>query len=81
MKRKYREAMRAAARERDAFASDASDALQQYLEMEQRRRALPAPPLIPRPALESSSAPWRPVMTEQQRLEHEQYVREHNLPF
>lgn len=36
------------------------------------------PPLPVKPA---SKEPWRPVMTEQERQEHEKYVQENNLPF
>lgn len=36
------------------------------------------PPLPVKPA---QVEPWRPVMTEQERQEHEKYVQEHNLPF
>ena len=36
------------------------------------------PPLPVKPA---SKEPWRPVMTEQERQEHEKYVQDHNLPF
>jgi hypothetical protein len=78
MKRKYREAMRAAARERDQHLDydDAVDALQQYEETA-RRRTLWAP----RPVDPATGEPWRPVMTEQERQQLEQYVRDNNLPF
>jgi hypothetical protein len=58
----------------------AIDALQQYREMDQRRRSLPAkrwPPL----RTEGCVSVWSPRMTEQQQQEHEQYVNDHNLPF
>jgi len=61
--------------------AEAVDAMQQYWEMEARRRALRAPRLPPAPTKPSSVEPWRPVMTEQQRAKHEQYVKEQNLPF
>lgn len=55
---------------------DAADALQQYEETARRRTKWP--PLSVAPC---TGEPWRPVMTEQQRREHEQYVRDNNLPF
>lgn len=60
MKRKYREAMRAA------------DALRHYDE-----RLTRFPPMPPSPMGE----PWRPVMTEQQKHELEQYIKDNDLPF
>ena len=56
--------------------ADAADALQQYEEMAKRRTLWPPMPVKP-----AGSEPWRPVMTEQERREHEQYVRENFLPF
>ena len=76
MKRKYREAMRAAARERDMQYDDPADALQQYEETARRRTLWPPLPVAP-----CTGESWRPVMTEQERQRHEQYVRENNLPF
>ena len=76
MKRKYREAMRAANRVRDMEFDDPADALQQYEETAQRRTLWPPIPIKP-----ATGEPWRPVMTEQERQQHEQYVRENNLPF
>lgn len=55
---------------------DAADALQQYEETARRRTLWP-----PMPAKPAGGEPWRPVMTEQQRKEHEQYVRDNGLPF
>lgn len=41
-----------------------------------------APKLYPRLHPEPATGePWRPVMTEQARQEHERYVKENNLPF
>jgi hypothetical protein len=58
----------------DKFTKIAVDAFEQYDEAGRRTRW---PPLkSPPPA-----SVWSPVMTEQQRKEHEQYVKEHNLPF
>ena len=76
MKRKYREAMRAANRARDMQFDDPADALQQYEETARRRTLWPPMPVAP-----ATGEPWRPVMTEQERQQHEQYVRENNLPF
>ena len=76
MKRKYREAMRAAARERDQQLYDAADVLQGYEETAKRRTLWP--PMSVKPA---GGEPWRPVMTEQEGQQHEQYVKDHNLPF
>jgi hypothetical protein len=59
---------------------DAQDALQQYEEMEQRRRSLPAKRFPPVRTVGYTSV-WAPRMTEQQRKEHEQYVKDNNLPF
>lgn len=42
---------------------------------------MPPPPKWPPMPSKPGGEPWRPVMTEQQRREHEQYVRENNLPF
>lgn len=75
MKRKYREAMHAAARERDMWI-DAADTLKQYEEAARRQTLWPPMPVKP-----AGGEPWRPVMTEQERREHEQYVRENDLPF
>lgn len=55
---------------------DAADALQQYEETAQRRTKWPPMPVKP-----AGGEPWRPVMTEQEHREHEQYVRENDLPF
>lgn len=41
----------------------------------------PPPKWPPMPSKPAKHEPWRPVMTEQQRREHEQYIRENNLPF
>jgi hypothetical protein len=76
LKRKYREAMRAANRARDMWADDPADALQGYEENAQRRTLWPPMPVKP-----AGGEPWRPVMTEQERQQHEQYVRENQLPF
>jgi hypothetical protein len=63
--------------------ADASDALRmerhkrrQYEETAKRRTLWPSMPVKP-----ATGEPWRPVMTEQERKQHEQYVRENNLPF
>lgn len=54
---------------------DAADALKQYEEATRRRTLFPpmrsAPP----------ASVWRTELTEQQRAEREQYIRDHNLPF
>jgi hypothetical protein len=71
MKRKYREAMRAAARERDAI-----EARDWHEETAQRRTLWPPMPVKP-----AGGEPWRPVMTEQQKAELEQRIKEFNLPF
>jgi hypothetical protein len=71
VKRKYREAMRAAARERDVI-----EARDWHEETAQRRTLWPPKPVEP-----AGGEPWRPMMTEQERQQHEQYVRENNLPF
>ena len=76
MKRKHREAMRTANRVRDMEFDDPADALQQYEEMARRRMLWPPMPVKP-----ASTEPWRPLMTEQECQQHEQYVRENNLPF
>jgi hypothetical protein len=55
---------------------DAADALQQYEETTRRRTKWP-----PLPAAPCTGEPWRPVMTEQERQQHEQYVKDHNIPF
>ena len=60
----------------DRFTADAADALQQYEETARRRTLWPPMPVKP-----ATGEPWRPVMTEQERQQHEQYVRENNLPF
>jgi hypothetical protein len=49
---------------------DAVDALQQYQEMTQRRAGSVG-----------YSSVWAPTMTEQRRMEHEQYVKDNDLPF
>jgi hypothetical protein len=79
MKRKYREAMRAAARERDERPDADDDAIEarDWHEETAQRRTLWAP----KPVEPCTGEPWRPVMTEQERQQHEQYVRENNLPF
>jgi hypothetical protein len=59
---------------------DASDALQQYEEMEQRRRSLAAK-LFPPLRTVGYTSVWSPRMMEQQRKEHEQRVKDENLPF
>lgn len=64
MKRKYREAMRAA------------DALKHYDDAAIRRTLFPRAPTEP-----ATVEPWRPMMTEQERRQHEQYVLDNNLPF
>jgi hypothetical protein len=56
--------------------ADAADALQQYEEMAKRRTLWPPKPVEP-----CTGEPWRPVMTEQERREHEQYVEMNDLPF
>lgn len=63
MKRKYREAMRAA------------DALRHYDDAAVRRT------LWPRKEPEPMGESWSPTMTEQERAEHEQYVKDNDLPF
>ncbi len=60
----------------DKFANDAADAIKQYEESPKRRTLWPPMPVKP-----AGGEPWRPVMTEQQRKEHEQYVRDNDLPF
>ena len=60
----------------DKLTSDAADALKQYEESAKRRTLWPPMPVKP-----AGGEPWRPVMTEQERQQHEQYVRENNLPF
>ena len=71
MNRKYREAMRGKARDRDAI-----EARDWYEETAQRRTLWPPTPVEP-----CTGEPWRPVMTEQERREHEQYVKVNDLPF
>jgi hypothetical protein len=55
-------------------------ARERYEAMEARRHALPAKRFPPAPH-DPCPAVWRPMMTEQERNEHEQYVRNNNLPF
>lgn len=59
----------------DKFTQGAADALQQYEESAKRRTLWP--PLKSAPP----ASVWSPVMTEQQRVEREQYIKDHNLPF
>lgn len=59
----------------DKFTDGAKDALQQYEEMGRRRTLFP-PLHSPPPA-----SVWQPVMTAEERAAHEQYVKDHNLPF
>jgi hypothetical protein len=56
--------------------ADAADALQQYEETARRRTLWPPMPVEP-----CAGEPWRPVMTEQQKAELEQRIKEFNLPF
>lgn len=57
------------------FTAGAADALKQYEETAKRRTLWPPKPPGP------MGEPWRPAMTEQQRKEHDQYVKDHDLPF
>lgn len=57
----------------DKFNQGAADALQQY----EARRQTRWPPLQSKPP----ASVWRPRLTEQERAEREQYIKEHNLPF
>lgn len=59
----------------DKFTSGAVDALQQYEESAKRRTLFPPAPPAP------MGEPWRPMLTAQERAAHDQYVKEHNLPF
>jgi len=59
--------------------ADAADALQQYEEMARRRSYAKRFP--PKPVEPCTGESWRPVMTEHERREHEQYVIENQLPF
>ena len=56
--------------------ADAADALKQYEESPKRCTLWPPMPVKP-----AGGEPWRPVLTEQQRKEHEQDVRDNDLPF
>jgi hypothetical protein len=76
MKRKYREAMRAAKRERDMQMEYAADVLQGYEENAQRRTLWP-----PMPAKPAGGEPWRPVITEQERAERERQIANGAIPF
>lgn len=58
------------------FEQDAHDSLQAY-EERQRRHVAGYPPRPPRPM----GPTWAPVLTEQQKAEQEQYIKDHNLPF
>lgn len=63
----------------DRFAHDAADALRGYEEIERRvSQSRPRWPPAPRTPYAGT---WAPKMTEAERLAHEQYVAEHNLPF
>lgn len=64
----------------DRFTAGAQDALTQYLEMDARRRALPAKRWPPRREPKTGTT-WSPRMSEQERKEHEQYVIDNDLPF
>lgn len=55
--------------------TEAYDALVAY---EVRLRKAPLP--VPRP-LSKPTSTWAPKFTEQQQREHEQYVKDNNLPF
>jgi hypothetical protein len=59
---------------------DATDARQQYEEMEQRRRALLSKRFPPARSTGYASV-WSPVMTEQRRKEHEQQMADGIIPF
>jgi len=59
---------------------DAADARQQYEEMEQRRRALLSKRFPPARSTGYASV-WSPVLTEQQRKEHEQQIADGTIPF
>lgn len=59
--------------------ANASDSLKQYEETARLRNYAKLYP--PMPVATCTGEPWRPVMTEQERQQHEQYVRENNLPF
>lgn len=61
------------------FIADAADALKQYEETARRRNYAKRFP--PMPVEPCTGEPWRPVMTEEERQQHEQYVRENQLPF
>jgi hypothetical protein len=76
VKRKYREAMRAANRARDMWADDSADALQGYEEMPQRRTLWPPMPVKP-----AGGEPWSPVISEQERAEREQQIANGTIPF
>ena len=76
MSRKYRDAAKAKQHLRDAWQDDPADALQQYEETARRRTLWPPMPVKP-----CTGEPWRPVMTEQESREHEQYVKINDLPF
>lgn len=57
--------------------SDATDALKAHDEARQRRNAMRYPPMQPGPM----GTPWRYEMTEQQKQELEQRIKDENLPF
>jgi hypothetical protein len=59
---------------------DAEDALQRYEDMERRRRSLLAKRFQPVRTVGYTSV-WAPTLTEQQRKEREQYVKDNDLPF
>lgn len=58
------------------FETDAHETLLAH-EAHQRRYAAGYPPRAPLPM----GPTWAPVLTEQQKAEQEQYIKEHNLPF
>lgn len=60
----------------DKSTNDAADALKQYEETAKRRTLWP-----PMPVKSTGGEPWRPVMNEQERQEHERYIQDNGLPF
>lgn len=60
----------------DKLTNDAHDALVAFEERQKRH----AQGYAPRPRAVPAGV-WSPRMTEQQQREHDQYVKDHNLPF
>jgi hypothetical protein len=56
------------------------DAITRHMEMEARRRALPAKRFPPAPRTPYAGT-WAPKLTEQEQAELDQYIRDNNLPF